>query len=78
MPCDGFPCKNLALYHRNDSGISLSSYEESANMSRCIVNSREPPVKRNDTLSRPQVHEILVKVFAEIRFRPYNVLGAIP
>jgi hypothetical protein len=56
----------------------LSSYEESANMSRCILNRREPPVKRNDKLSSPHVHEFLVGVFAEASFRLYNVLCMIP
>jgi hypothetical protein len=37
--------------------LHLPSYEESANMSRCIVNRREPPLKGNEMLSSPQVHE---------------------
>jgi hypothetical protein len=35
----------------------LPSYEESANMSRCIVNMLRPPAKRDEVLSSPQVHE---------------------
>jgi len=35
----------------------LSSYEESANMSRCMINRLKPPVKGDEMLSRPQVHE---------------------
>jgi len=35
----------------------LSSYEESVDMSRCMENKLKPPVKRDETLSSPQVHE---------------------
>jgi hypothetical protein len=35
----------------------LSSYEESVNLSRCIVNRLRPPAERNEMLSSPQVHE---------------------
>jgi hypothetical protein len=37
--------------------ILLPSYEESENMSRCILIRLRQPVKRNEMLSRPQVHE---------------------
>jgi hypothetical protein len=37
--------------------ILLSSYEESVNMSRCILIMLKLPVKRNEMLSRLQVHE---------------------
>jgi hypothetical protein len=35
----------------------LSSYEESVNLSRRIVNRLRPPAERNEMLSSPQVHE---------------------
>jgi hypothetical protein len=35
----------------------LPSYEESVNMSRCIVNRIRPPGKMDEALSSPQVHE---------------------
>jgi hypothetical protein len=35
----------------------LSSYEESANLSRCIVNRFVQPAKGDETLSSTQVHE---------------------
>jgi len=35
----------------------LPSYEESANMSRCILIMLKPPLEGNEMPSRPQVHE---------------------
>jgi hypothetical protein len=37
--------------------ILLPSYEESVNMSRCVLIMLKPPVKGNEIPSRPQVHE---------------------
>src|SRR6266571_3921605 len=54
--------------------ILLPSYEESVNMSRCILIMLKPPVNGNEMPSRPKCMNFQVKVFAETSIQPYNVL----
>jgi hypothetical protein len=57
LPCEGYPCKNSVNTTPLIVVMLLSSYEESANMSRCMINRLKSPVKGDEMLSRPQVHE---------------------